>query len=169
MRLGLWIAATGFCAAAAAQTAWHTLAGPERKFFVELPAAPQYLQEPMKAGTGESYAMHQYLLERADTAYVVQTATYPPSVDVSSPRGNLQAGLDNAAKGMDGGAFSEIKWLTHQGLTAVEALGMRNAFAIRSYSVLAGRQMITLTYAGPRGSARSADADRFVNSLSLAR
>jgi hypothetical protein len=30
-----------------------------------------------------------------------------------------------------------------------------------------GRQIITLTYAGPAGSARSADADRFIASLRI--
>ena len=88
-------------------------------------------------------------------AYVVQTAVYPADVNVSNHRANLQGGLDNAAKNMEGGKWASVGWTTHQGLTAVDAVGVRESHAIRSYSVMKGRQIVTLTYAGPAGSARS--------------
>jgi hypothetical protein len=73
--------------------------------------------------------------------------------------------LDNAAKGMEGGKWISIDWLTHQGLIASDAVGSKGGNAIRSFSVMKGRQIFTLTYAGPPGTARAADVNRFVGSL----
>lgn len=145
--------------------AWHTLAGPDRAFTAEMPAAPAYSATELHTGAGHPYTMHQYTLEQDKVAYVVQTVTYPEDVRVSSPRVNLQSGLDNVARNMQGGKWASIGWLTHQGLTAVDAVGERDGHAIRSFSVMKGRQVFTLTYAGPAGSARSAEANRFIASL----
>ena len=128
-------------------------------------ASPGQTAIPMRTSAGSGYTMHQYLLEQTAVAYVVQTAVYPADVNVSNHRANLQGGLDNAAKNMEGGKWASVGWTTHQGLTGVEALGVRGEHAIRSYSVMKGRQIVTLTYAGPPGSARSPDVDRFMASL----
>jgi hypothetical protein len=141
------------------------MTGPDRSFTAELPTAPAYTTTPMKTSAGSGYTMHQYLLEQGAVAYVVQTAVYPADVNVSNHRANLQGGLDNAARNMEGGKWASIGWTTHQGLTAVDAVGVRDSHAIRSYSVMKGRQIVTLTYAGPAGSARTADVDRFIGSL----
>ncbi len=151
-----------------APAAWHTLTGPDKSFTADLPAAPKYTATQMKTVTGTSYTMHQYLLEQGDVAYVVQSATYPTEVNVANPRVNLQGGLDNAAKNMEGGKWASIDWVTHQGLTAVNAIGVRSGHAIRSFSVLKGRQIFTLTYAGPAGTALSSDVNRFTSSLHVA-
>ncbi len=152
--------------ASSGQTAgWHTMTGPDRSFTADLPAAPKYTTTPMKTSAGSGYSMHQYLLELGAVAYVVQTAVYPADVNVSNHKANLQGGLDNAAKNMEGGKWASVGWVTHQGLTAVDAIGVRGEHAIRSFSVMKGRQIVTLTYAGPPGSARSPDVDRFVASL----
>ena len=151
------------------QTAgWHTMTGPDSTFTADLPAAPKYTTTPMKTSAGSGYTMHQYLLELGSVAYVVQTAVYPADVNVSNHKANLQGGLDNAAKNMEGGKWASIDWSTRQGLTAVDATGVRQGFAIRSFSTMKGRQIVTLTYAGPAGTARSPDADRFVGSLRMA-
>jgi hypothetical protein len=147
--------------------AWHKLSGPQQSFSAEMPAAPNYTAKEMRSAAGSVYTMHQYLLEHGDVAYVAQTAVYPADVNVSNHRTNLQGGLDNAAKNMASGKWTSVGWGTHQGLTSVEAIGERANHAIRSFSVMKGRQIITLTYAGPAGSARSADADRFIASLRI--
>lgn len=153
---------------ASEQTAsWHTMTGPDRSFTADLPAAPKYTTAELQTGAGSNYTMHQYLLEQGPVAYVVQTAIYPEDVRVTNPRANLQGGLDNAARNMEGGKWASIGWLTHQGLAAVDAVGARDGHAIRSYSVMKGRQVLTLTYAGPAGSARSAEANRFIASLRI--
>ena len=160
--------APGTASSASEQPAgWHTMTGPDRSFTADLPAAPNYTATPMRTSAGSGYTMHQYLLEQGPVAYVVQTAVYPADVNVSNHRANLQGGLDNAAKNMEGGKWASIGWLTHQGLTAVDAVAVRGEHAIRSFSVMKGRQIVTLTYAGPAGSARSADVDRFVASLRI--
>ena len=151
--------------ASADSVAWHTMTGPDRSFTTDLPAAPKHTATQMRTGAGSNYTMHQYLLEQGAVAYVVQTATYPADVNVSNHRTNLQGGLDNAAKNMEGGKWASVGWLTHQGQTAVDAVGVRGGHAIRSFSVMKGRQIVTLTYAGPAGSARSDDVNRFVASL----
>jgi hypothetical protein len=146
-------------------TAWHTVAGSGRGFAADMPAEPTYTSVPMKTAAGSVYAMHQYLLEQGDTAFVVQTAVYPEDINVATPRVNLQGGLDNAAKNMEGGKWVSVDWLTHQGSVASDAVGVRSGNAIRSFSVIKGRQIFTLTYAGPPGTARSADVNRFIGSL----
>lgn len=153
--------------AAGEAQAWHKLSGPQQSFSAEMPAAPNYTAKEMRSAAGSVYTMHQYLLEHGDVAYVAQTAVYPPDVNVSNHRTNLQGGLDNAAKNMAGGKWASVGWGTYQGLTSVDAIGERANHAIRSFSVMKGRQIITLTYAGPAGSARSADADRFISSLRI--
>ena len=152
-------------AASADLVAWHTVTGPEKSFTAELPAPPTYTTTEMKTATGSLYTVHQYLLEQGDVAYIVQTATYPEDINVSNPRTNLQGGLDNLAKSMEGARWISVDWVSHQGLTASDAVGTRSGHAIRSFSVMKGRQVFTLIYAGEPGTARSADVNRFVASL----
>jgi hypothetical protein len=148
---------------------WHTITGPDASFTADMPAAPAYTTTQMRTAGGSNYTMHQYLVEQGETAWVVQTAIYPADVNVSNQRTNLQGGLDNAAKGMDGGKWGTVGWVTHQGLTAVDATGVRGNNAIRSFSVMKGRQIVSLTYAGPSGSAASSIVDRFIGSLRVGR
>lgn len=145
--------------------AWHTVTGPEQSFTAELPATPKYTATQMKTATGSLYTVHQYVLEQGEAAYIVQAATYPEDINVANPRTNLQGGLDNLAKSMDGAKWGSVDWLTHQGLTASDAIGARSGHAIRSFSVMKGRQVFTLIFAGSPGTARSADVNRFVGSL----
>jgi hypothetical protein len=154
-------------AAPSQATSWHKLSGPEQSFSADMPAAPNYTANEMRTAAGSSYTMHQYLLEQGEVAYVAQTAVYPSDVNVSNHRTNLQGGLDNAAKNMEGGKWASIGWGTYQGLTSVDAIGERGSHAIRSFSVMKGRQIFTLTFAGPSGSARSPDAERFMTSLRI--
>ena len=157
--------ASPMSAASAEPAAWHTVTGPEKSFTADLPAPPQYTTTEMKTGTGSLYIVHQYLLEQGDVAYIVQMATYPEDINVSNPRTNLQGGLDALAKSMEGAKWTSVDWLSHQGLTASDAVGTRSGHAIRSFSVMKGRQVFTLIYAGEPGTARSADVNRFVASL----
>jgi hypothetical protein len=150
-----------------AEEAWQTMTGSDMSFTVELPAAPDHTTRELRTGAGAPYTMHQYLVDRGDLAYVVWSATYPAEVNVATPRANLQGGLDNAAKNMEGGRWASIDWVTHQGHVAVDAVGVRRGKTIRSFSVLKGRQIVTLNYAGPIGSAQSPDATRFIGSLKL--
>jgi len=152
-------------AASGELAAWHTLTGPQLSFTADLPAPPTYTTTNTKTGTGSLYTVHQYLLEQGDVAYIVQTATYPEDINVSNPRTNLQGGLDNLAKSMEGAKWTSVDWVSHQGFTAADAVGTRGGRALRSFSVLKGRQVFTLIYAGGPGTARSADVNRFVASL----
>jgi hypothetical protein len=153
--------------AAREAASWQKVTGPDQTFSADMPAAPKYTSQEMRTAAGSSYTMHQYLLEQGNVAYVAQTAIYPADVNVSNQRANLQGGLDNAAKNMEGGKWASIGWGTYQGLTSVDATGERGSHAIRSFSVMKGRQIITLTYAGPSGTARSPEAERFMTSLRI--
>jgi hypothetical protein len=113
--------------------------------------------------------MHQLIVELDDSAFVVQSAVYPSSVDLSDPRANLQGGLDNAAKGHDGGRWLEVNWTMRQGLQAVDGVARRGDTVIHNFSLLNGRQIIALTYAGPLGTERSAEVNRFIDSMRVAR
>jgi len=152
-------------ASLAEPAAWHTVTGPDNSFTAELPAAPTYTSSRVATGTGSLYTLHQYLLEQGDVAYVVQTAVYPEDINVANPRVNLQGGLDNLAKSMEGAKWGSVDWVTHQGMTSADAVGLKSGHAIRSFSAMKGRQVFTLIYAGTPGTARSADVNRFVASL----
>ena len=156
-----------FAGAALAQSSWHSLKAPSLGFSVEMPAQPKYTAKPMKTGKGSPYTMHEYLYEGGPRAFVIQTSIYPPDVNVSNPQANLQAGINNAAKNMEGARWTSVNWVKHQGITAVDASGRRDGHEIRNYSVLKGRQIFALTYAGPVGSGRSAEVQRFINSLRI--
>jgi hypothetical protein len=147
---------------------WHAVTGPEQSFTAEMPAAPVYSTREVRTAAGSRYTLHQYLLEHGKAAYVAHTAVYPEEVTVRNPRANLQGGLDEAAKSMDGGKWASIDWTTRQRLMAVDAVGVRGDHAVRSLSVMKGRQIFTLSYLGPPGSARSAEAERFLGSLRIA-
>ena len=164
------VTATPAAPAPAAQVepgAWRTVTGPEKSFTADLPDTPKYTATQMKTATGSLYTVHQYLLEKGDVAFIVQAATYPEDINVSNPRINLQGGLDNLAKSMEGAKWGSVDWVSHQGLTAADAVGSRGGHAIRSFSVMKGRQVFTLIYAGAPGTARSADVDKFVGSLRI--
>ena len=111
--------------------------------------------------------MHQYQLERGTSAYVVQFVIYPKDVNVADQQRVLQSSLDRTAKDMDGGKWGSANFVKLPGATGVDAIGLREGSEIRSYSVLKGRQLYTLLHIGAPGSARSAEADRFVASLKI--
>jgi hypothetical protein len=168
-RAALLLLLAACCTLAAAQAKWQTVSGPGGSFFVDLPGAPQATEAPMKLSSGGEYTMHQLIVELDDSAFVVQSAVYPSSVDLSDPRANLQGGLDNAAKGHDGGRWLEVNWTMRQGLQAVDGVAHRGDTVIHNFSLLNGRQIIALTYAGPLGTERSAEVNRFIDSMRVAR
>ena len=73
------------------------------------PAGHRRIQRDADAApaAARSTSLHQYLLEQGEVAYIVQTAIYPDDINVSNPRINLQGGLDNLAKGMEGGKWAQ--------------------------------------------------------------
>lgn len=159
----------GLAGPSVAQAQWQTMSNAGRNFFADMPGVPKHSVSKGKTGAGDVYTMDVYLLEAGNEAFVAQTAVYPASVDTSNPRVNLQAGLDNAMRNMDGKAWTSVDWTTVQGVLAVEAVGARGGHAIRMFSLLDGPRIVALTYAGPPGSASSSNATRFVKSLRLAR
>lgn len=159
----------GLAVPSVAQAQWQTMSNAGRNFFADMPGVPKHSARQAKTGSGDNYTTDTYLVEAGEEAFVVQTAVFPASVDTSNPRGNLQAGLDNAMKGMDGKAWSSVQWTTVQGMVAVDVVGARNGHAIRTLSLMDGPRIVALTYAGPPGSATSSNATRFVKSLRLAR
>ena len=162
------LAAVAVTGALAQETGWHTMTGPNKSFTADMPEAPKYTEVQMKTGSGSAYAMHQYVVEQGAVAYVVQSAAYPPDVNVSNPQANLQAGLDTAAKNLDGKKWGAVNWTKHQGFTAVDATGARQGTEVRAFSVFKARQIFSLTYAGPPGSTTSPDVTRFLTSLKIA-
>ena len=113
---------------------WHTLTGPDRSFTADLPAAPNHTTTQMRLGCRLGlHACTSHRSSRATVAYVVQTAVYPADVDVSNHARQPAGRLDNAAKNMEGGKWASVGWVTHQGLTAVDAVGVRDGLAVRSF------------------------------------
>ena len=150
------------------QNAWQRVAGPDGTFTAEMPAAPKYSAIPQTVnGSGAAYTLHEYLLAAGASEFLIHTAIYPPSVDTSNPRATMQAGLDNTVKNLDNGKWISVTWTKHQGLTAVEAIGLMKGQEVRTYTVMRGQQIFVLIYIGPDGTARSADTNRFIASLNI--
>jgi hypothetical protein len=153
---------------ASAQEAWHTMTGPEQTFTAELPATPKYSTGQAATPAGVAYTTHQYQLEHAASAYLVQFVDYPKDVVVADPQWVLRQALDRTAVGMDGGKWTSSNFIKLKGALAVDAVGQRGGSEVRSYMVLKGRQLYTLIHIGTAGSAASPDTDRFVASLKIA-
>lgn len=162
MLLGLALF-TGLTAALAQD--WRTVTARDGSFTVEMPAEPEYTTTPVKTGGGKDYTRYNYIAEEGGRAFVLQTATYPSDVNLSNRKNNLQAGLDSAASQMEGGKWANIRWTTYQGLPATDASAVKAPYHVRNFSVIKGRTIYTLTYAGPPDTAQSADVNRFINSL----
>ena len=153
----LGVALIALVGLASAQEAWHNLTGPEQTFTADLPATPKYTTGQAATPAGVAYTTHQYQLEHAASAYLVQFVDYPKDVVVADPQWVLRQALDRTAAGMDGG-----KW------TSSNFVGQRGGNEVRSYMVLKGRQLYTLIHIGAAGSAGSPDTERFVASLKIA-
>lgn len=161
--------AIGLTGESMAQDQWRPITITGSGYLVDMPGIPKHTTNQNKTGSGDGYASDSYLVEAGNEAFVVTTTVYPAGVDTSNPRRNLQSGLDNARKGMDDKTLSGVKWATVQGLPSVDAAGVRGGYAIRILSLMDGRRIIVLTYAGPPGSANSGNANRFVESFRIAR
>jgi hypothetical protein len=156
--------------AAAALAPWQKQAGPNGVFTVEMPGKPGYKLEQAKSGGGTAFVYHSYSLDHDSRAFVVQTATYPADVDVKDPKANLRSALAASEKLLLKKKWDKLTWTTFQGTPAVEATGQMTAeLEFRNFLVLKGHQMYSLGYAGPPGTIRSADAERFFKSLRLGR
>ena len=100
-----------------------------------------------------AYTTHQYQLEHAASAYLVQFVDYPKDVVVADPQWVLRQALDRTAAGMDGGKWTSSNFTKLKGALAVDAVGQRGGSEVRSYMVLKGRQLYTLIHIGAAGSA----------------
>ena len=152
-----------------AQDAWRTQPGPETRFTVEMPSAPQYKQVPVATPSGAKYGIHQYALKDGDQYYLVQAMVYPAEVKMQAPRTLVQAGLDQEAGKLDGGKWANVIWSTPQESTAVDADGIKGPHDVRFYSTLKGRLQLVLIYAGPRGTARGRAIDSAIASNTVNR
>lgn len=159
---------------AAAQEEWQTVTSADGSFTVEMPPGKVwYFREEGKTGKGTPYVLHQYLLDQGEgqVTFIAQGGAYPNDVDVSNPKSILEANIKKSAEGpqgVDGGKWSSVKWGAQQGAVTVEAVGAKGETDKRSFSALKGRNFFDLDYWGPRGTATSADANRFFASLKIA-
>ncbi len=168
-RAGIAVAATViFAGSGLGQTAWHTVEGPARVFTVEMPAKPATATENTKSGGGTPFTYLSWSLDHDGRAFVIQTATYPTDVDVKNPNANMKLALDASGKHLESKKWDKVSWVKFQGLPAAEAIGkMRGNLEFRNFLVMKGRQFYSLGFAGPLGSLRSTEADRFFNSLRI--
>lgn len=152
-----------------APAAWQKVTGPDGTFTIEMPAAPQYTATPVaRTATHAAFTLHQYvcIVEAPQRLFLV-TTSISPDADAEIPLKNLQAAVDTRATIMDGGRWISVTSMKHQGLPAIEAIGLSKGIAYRQLWVVRGRQEVTTTYGGPDGTVRSEDANRFFASLNI--
>jgi hypothetical protein len=143
---------------------WYTLTALDGSFAVDLPLRPRHMSTRLKTATGHPYVLEHYLVQLGAVAFVVQTAIHPQGANVLEQRASA---INSLASTMEGGRWVDIKELMHEGLPAVDGTGQRHGHTVRVFSIINGLQIITLTYVGPPGSAKSSDVDRFIGSLRL--
>jgi len=144
---------------------WQTLNLPGDVFTIEMPGPPTYQERKVKSEGGTEFPMQHYIVEITNGSYVAEIATYPNDVDVSNPRNTLQRGADDAAYVIEGGKWDSISWAQHQGLDAFDAFGHRKGFEVRLYSIMNSRLALVLCYTGVAGTSRSAEVERFIESV----
>jgi hypothetical protein len=137
---------------------WPLVDGPGRVFSVEMPAAPIYQQRG---------ANHIYLAAFEGSEFTAQTQTFPADA-VANPRANLERGVAGTAMSLPSGAWETVTWSIFQDAQAVDVTGFTaSGLHARMFMILKGRQYYVFAYSGPRGTVRSADAERFFNSVRL--
>ena len=160
------VSTLGALGEAAAQADWQAVISEDKAVAAEMPGAPKYATSQLISGQGFPYTMHTYVALRDAATFQVQTTVYPRDVTLI-PQVNIQAGLDSAAKSMEGGKWASVTWVRHQGLMAADAVGVRSGTAVRVLSLIKGARLVMLTYVGPPDSARSPDVERFLKSLKI--
>jgi len=146
------------------QDSWRRVTARDGTFTVEMPGEPAYITRDVKTDNGV-FVAHRYIAQVGGTDYVVQFTIAPPNVDLSDTRKVLQSALDGVAKQLRGGTWENVRWTTYQGLTACDAIGVKNdGTAMRVFSVIKRRTQFNLLYAR-KGAAVAADADRFIGSF----
>lgn len=100
--------------------------------------------------------------------YIAQTATFPDDSGISQPKSFTEGFLSAQAKKLNGGKWNSVKWGTLQGAVTVEAFGVEGETEKRCFEAVKGKNAYDLFYWGPRGTATSAEANRFFSSLKIA-
>ena len=154
--------------AAAAQSTWYAVRGPDRAFIVDMPAEPTYKMVDSQSPAGTPFTTHSYSLEVGALSFVAQGATLPADIDVGQPRAWLQAVLDDRAQRLAGGRWSRIDWRELQGAMVADAIGtVAGDGALRQLVLLRGRLTVSLAGLGPAAQMRSPTVERFFGSLRL--
>ena len=142
---------------------WYGVQVQDKAFTVEMPGVPDHRVVTDLSARGTVFALHSYSLEFAALSYVVQTALYPPDVDVAQPRTIVKSALDGRATNVDGGRWASTAWGDLQGATSVECAGSVRGTSLRQIILLKGRRFVSLAVLGPPGP----EGDRFLKSLKL--
>ena len=154
--------------AAAAQSTWYAVRGPDKVFIVDMPAQPTYKLVDTTSPAGTRFDTHSYSLDLGGLSFVAQAATLPADIDLGQPRAWLQAVLDDRAQRLSGGRWSRVEWRDLQGVAVVDASGtVADGRALRQLSLLRGRTTVSLACLGPAAQMRSQTVDRFFSSLRL--
>ena len=144
---------------------WKSVSGHDPSFTAEMPAVPEYSEQAMKSGGGTAYTSHTYSIDQGSVAYIIKTANFPADVDVSVPKENIQSAIEAIAKGLNEGKWTSVSWVDHDGLVAVDAVGVQGEVELRYYAVMKDSRFFSLIYGGPPGTAKTPDVDRFLHSL----
>ncbi|MBL6616733.1 MAG: hypothetical protein ISP49_10590 [Reyranella sp.] len=162
--VALPVAATA--SAAAAQSTWYAVRGPDRAFIVDMPGEPIYKVLDTRSPGGTAFAYHSYSLEYGRMSFVAQTALLPADIDVRQPRAYLQSVLDDRAQRLAGGKWISVEWRNVLGVVAAESLGsVQGGNVLRQLVLLKGARYISLACLGPADAVRAPEAERFFRSL----
>jgi hypothetical protein len=145
---------------------WYAVQVEDNAFTVEMPGIPDHRIINDVSARGTAFALHSYSLESGGFSYVVQTALYPPDVDITQPRRVLQAALDARASQLASRRWDRVEWRQIDANAAVDSTGaVRAGTMLRLLSLLKGRRFISLAVLGP--GVDGPDANRFFQSLKL--
>lgn len=145
---------------------WYVVKVEDDAFTVEMPGIPDHRVISDASARGTPFALHSYSLESGGFSYLVQTALYPPDVDVAQPRRVLQASLDGRAQQLASRRWDRTDWRELGTGATVEAVGtVRAGTMLRLLTLLKERRYVSLAFLG--ANVDGSEANRFFKSLKL--
>ncbi|MDP2334189.1 MAG: hypothetical protein Q8M19_26225 [Reyranella sp.] len=145
-----------------ADTEWKVIGSPG-VFRLEFPYSPVCTKSEVKTGAGVPVPWQICMIEKDGMVLGIQTGVFPPNSDV---RPALEGAVEAAVQHLKNDKWDRVISTPYQGNDAVEAVGVgKDASKHRMRCVVVGQRVYIMW--GFVTPARSAELDRFINSLHL--
>jgi hypothetical protein len=155
--------------AAAGQGVWAEFRSKEGRFVCSMPGKPEYQKStsPTKIGPIDT---HLFTAQAANKAYVAGYSDFPAAlISQSDPKKLLDGGRDGAVARVGGKLVGErqMKIGSYAGREIVVEAQRPRPLVLKQRMYLVGNRLYQVVAVTPKEEARSADVDRFLDSLKV--